>query len=190
MNKFKMVLFVLAFIISCEKGDTLISKPFLIVGGKTDCLFFDFKPDITLNPAADSFDIDFDNQYDIFFELDSVFVQLCTTPYDSCPNCDCWPSVYTVHAIKLSENTQIAIYLGSVIDELEIADTISTATIWSDSPGSNYHLEVTNFNLNMPHELYLGLRKTRGQDTFYSWLNIEIDNEDYSIKIKELAIQK
>jgi hypothetical protein len=191
MDKFIAILLAFVFIISCEKSDTLIRKPYLIVGEKTDCLFVDFKPDIALNPVADSFDIDFDNQYDIFFKLDSVFVQLCTLPYDSCPNCDCWPSIFTVHTIKLLENTQIAIYLGSVIDEFEINDTLSKATIWSsNSQNTNYQLEVINFSLDMPHELFLGLRKIKGQDTLYSWLNIEIENDDYSIKIKELAIQK
>ena len=191
MNKFIAILLALAIIISCEKSDSLIRKPYLITGENTDCFFVDFNPDITLNPASDSIDINFDNQYDIFFRLDSVYVELCTLPYDSCPNCDCWPSIFTVHSIKLSEDTQIAIYLGSIIDEFEINDTISKTAIWSsNSQNSNYLLEVTNFNLNMPHELFLGLRKIKGQDTLYSWLNIEIENDDYSIKVKELAIQK
>jgi hypothetical protein len=191
MDKLIAFLLALVFIISCEKGDTFFRKSYLIVGEKTHCLYVDFKPDIALNPVSDSFDIDFDNKYDIFFKLDSVFTELCTLPYDSCPNCDCWPSIFTVHTITLSENTQIAIYLGSVIDEFEINDTISKATIWSsDTQNSNYRLEVTNFNLDRPHELFLGLRKIKDQDTLYSWVKIEIENDDYSVKIKESAIQK
>ena len=151
MNKFIPILLVLASIISCEKSDTLIRKHYLIMGENTDCLFVDFNPDITLNPISDSIDINFDNQYDIFFKLDSVFIELCTMPYDSCPNCDCWPSIFTVHTVKLSGDTQIAIYLGPVVENFEISDTISKTTDWSsNSQYSNYQLEVMNFSLHSP----------------------------------------
>ena len=195
----KQTLFILltsfALIISCERNDEPIKEvrnSFLVVGDTLNCKYVDFNPDILFDTEMDSFDINFDNKFDVEFIENSVFIDDCEEVWENCPPdaiCDCWPIIYTDYIINMTNNTEIVIDKDSTLHEFYINDTISKSNIWTrHTKYPMYHRTLYDTNWSGFYELILGLRKIQNPDTLYSWLSIRIENS--VIIVKELAIQK
>jgi hypothetical protein len=185
--------FLLVLLLSCEKNDDTISRTsFLIVGYSINCEYINYSPDLVFNSASDSFDINFDNKYDIEFSINSSFIDNCEEYLANCPPnviCDCFASFYTDYSIDLSDNIEIAIDNDSTIHAFVINDTISTINKWSkNTKYPLYHREVSDPNWTGSYEVIIGLRKIQRPDTLYSWIKIAIENSGFIVK--ELAIQK
>jgi hypothetical protein len=177
---YNLIIAFFFLILACEKKDViLVRNNYIIAGDSVDNKYINFNPDPVFNSESDSFDVNFDNKFDVSFKLNSVFIDDCEEFFANCPPeyiCDCWPTIYTDYLIGLASNTEIAIDKDSSVYEFAIKDTISNKNIWSNRVKYPlYHRTIDSYWTGS-YEIILGIREIQTTDTLYSWIHIRLEN--------------
>src|SRR4030043_769525 len=200
MKRIVAIISLSLVIFNCENNEDIIrdlsedipKNNYLIIGDTTNCEYISGNPIMSIYAIQnvrvyDSIDVDNDFIYDFVFNFVYQYDDCSDFVCDSGIICDCWPINYKYQGFINHRDFEAAYdtvryYPLRFIEQ----DTISGKNIWVNQDfnclrsfgfggGNNGHWkDATNG--------YLGIRKTKNNDTCYGWIYIEYTVTNLEVK--------